>query len=89
MDNSSGLNLDGSKATFGFVAKLRDGSSSGQLEFQYKTDSINLKSTSYDWVTVSTTQAIFEGLPPFLPPCHPLGVWQWLADESRPPAMAA
>ena len=43
------------------MAKLRDGTSSGQLEFQYKTDDLNLKSTSYDWVTVSSTQVIFEG----------------------------
>jgi len=51
----------GGKATFGFVAKQKTATSSGQLEFQYKTDDLNLKSTSYDWVTVSTTQVIFEG----------------------------
>jgi hypothetical protein len=53
--------LDGSKATFGFVAKLKSGTSSGQLEFQYKADGLNLKSSSYDWVAVSATQVIFEG----------------------------
>lgn len=52
----------GGKATFGFIAELRDGTSSGQLEFQYKTDDLDLKSTSYDWVTVSATQAMFEGV---------------------------
>ena len=51
----------GGKATFGFVAKHKDNKSSGQLEFQYKTDDLNLKSTSYDWVTLSNTQVIFEG----------------------------
>jgi len=60
-DNSSGLTLNGSKATFGFVAKQKSGQSSGQLEFQYKADMLNLKSTSYDWVAVSSTQAMFEG----------------------------
>jgi hypothetical protein len=59
--NSSGLTLDGSKANFGFVAKQKTGQSSGQLEFQYKADVLSLKSTSYDWVTVSATQVIFEG----------------------------
>ena len=51
----------GGKATFGFVAKQKDNKSSGQLEFQYKTDDLNLKSTSYDWVTLSNTQVIFQG----------------------------
>lgn len=50
------------KASFGFVAKQKNGQSSGQLEFQYHADGLNLKSTSYDWVTVSSTQAIFEGI---------------------------
>lgn len=59
--NSDNLTLDGSKATFGFVAKQKSGTSSGQLEFQYKGDGLNLKSSSYDWVTVSTTQVMFEG----------------------------
>ena len=59
--NSTGLTLDGSKATFGFVAKQKNDTSSGQLEFQYKTDGLNLKSTSYDWVTLSNTQVIFQG----------------------------
>lgn len=61
--NSYGLTLDGgSKATFGFVAKQKNDTSSGQLEFQYHGDGLNLKSTSYDWVTVATTQIMFEGI---------------------------
>jgi hypothetical protein len=52
----------GGKATFGFVAKQDDKKgSSGQLEFQYHADNLNLKSTSYEWVTLSNTQVIFEG----------------------------
>ena len=51
---SHGLALDGSKATFGFVAKQKSGKSKG--------DGLNLKSTSYDWVNVATTQAMFEGV---------------------------
>ena len=51
----------GGKATFGFVAKHKDNKSSGQLQFQSKTDDLNLKSTSYDWVTLSNTQVIFQG----------------------------
>lgn len=60
--NSSNLTLDGSKATFGFVAKQKNDTSSGQLEFQYHADELNLKSTSYDWVTLSNTQVIFQGV---------------------------
>jgi hypothetical protein len=61
-DKSEGLINPGGKATFGFVAKQDDKKgSSGHLEFQYHSDNLNLKSTSYDWVTLSNTQVIFEG----------------------------
>jgi hypothetical protein len=61
-DNAVGLTNLGGKATFGFVAKQDDKKgSSGHLEFQYHADNLNLKSTSYDWVTLSNTQVIFEG----------------------------
>lgn len=52
----------GGKATFGFVARQKSDKSSGQLEFQYKTDGLNLNSTSYDWVAVAATQVMFEGI---------------------------
>lgn len=52
----------GGKASFGFVAKRKNDMSSGQVVFQYKTDDLNLKSTSYDWVTLATTQVMFEGI---------------------------
>jgi hypothetical protein len=52
----------GGKATFGFAAKQDDRKgSSGHLGFQYHVDKLDLKSTSYDWVTLSSTQVIFEG----------------------------
>jgi len=61
-DKAEGLVNLGGKATFGFVAKQKDNKSSGQLEFQYHADELNLKSTSYDWVTLSSTQVIFQGM---------------------------
>jgi hypothetical protein len=61
-EDSSRVGLtSGGKATFGFVAKQKDNKSSGQLEFQYHADGLELKSTSYDWVMLSNTQVIFEG----------------------------
>jgi hypothetical protein len=59
--SAHGLVNPGGKATFGFVAKQKDSKSSGQLEFQYHADGLNLKSTSYNWVTLSNTQVIFQG----------------------------
>jgi hypothetical protein len=52
----------GGKATFGFVAKQKNESSTGNLVFQYNTDGIDLKSSNYDWVNVATAQAMFEGV---------------------------
>jgi hypothetical protein len=59
---TEGLVNLGGKATFGFVAKQKDDTSSGRLEFQYHADNLNLKSTSYDWVNVATNQVKFEGV---------------------------
>ena len=50
------------RANFGFVARQKNGKSSGQLKFRYLTDRLNLKSISYSWVTVSASQAMFEGV---------------------------
>ena len=62
-EDTSAINLSsGGKATFGFVAKQKKGNAYGNLEFQYHTDGLILNSTSYDWVQVATTQAIFEGI---------------------------
>lgn len=54
-------NLAGN-ATFGFVARQKNGIPSGQLEFKYQGDGLDFKSTDYDWVSVSSgTQIVFEG----------------------------
>lgn len=81
-DSLQGL-TPGGKATFGFVAKQKKDTSSGQLEFQYKADGLNLKSTSYDWVTVATTQAIFEGTGTLNgEPGHKFRVWAFDGDRA-------
>ncbi len=54
--------LPGGKATFGFVAKYRQGSSTGNLEFQYNDADINLKSTTIDWLIISGVSAQFQGV---------------------------
>jgi hypothetical protein len=60
-DISEGIS-EGGKATFGFVAKQSEKhGSTGQLEFQYHADGLSLKSSTYDWVTIASTQAMFEG----------------------------
>jgi hypothetical protein len=53
-----------SKANFGFIVKYVHGQSNpnGNLEFQYKAGSINLKSTSIDWMVISATKVRFKGL---------------------------
>jgi hypothetical protein len=61
-DSESSLSGD-YKATFGFVAKYKAGSSTGNLEFQYHdpVNGINLKSKTIDWLTISEVSAIFQG----------------------------
>ncbi len=49
------------RANFGFLAKYKDGGSTGNLEFQYKDAEINLKSSSIDWLTITGISAIFQG----------------------------
>jgi len=53
----------GSKATFGLVTKYQKGATvpTGNQEFHYKVDNINLHSTSFDWLVVSGAQAQFQG----------------------------
>lgn len=53
--------LPGGKATFGFVAKYKQDSSTGNLEFQYHDAEINLKSTTIDWLVISGVSAQFQG----------------------------
>ena len=49
------------KANFGFTAKYKDNNSTGKLNFQYKDAGIHLKSTSIDWLTISSVSAQFQG----------------------------
>lgn len=59
-DSESTLPEDG-KATFGFVAKYKQGSSTGNLEFQYNNADINFKSLSIDWLAINEVGAQFQG----------------------------
>jgi hypothetical protein len=83
-DSAAGLTNLGGKATFGFVAKQDDKKgSSGQLEFHYHADNLNLKSTSYDWVTLSNTQVIFEGVGTLNgEPDYKFRVWAFDGDKA-------
>jgi hypothetical protein len=51
------------KATFGFVSKYQKGANvpTGNTEFQFHAAGLNFKSTSYDWLVVAGTSAIFKG----------------------------
>ena len=60
-DGTVGLVNLGSKATFGFNAKQKNGNSTGHLEFQYHGDGLTLTSESYDWVTLSASQGDVRG----------------------------
>jgi len=53
--------LPGGRANFGFTAKYKDASSTGNLNFQYSDAGIHLKSTSIDWLTISSVSAQFQG----------------------------
>lgn len=52
------------KATFGFVSKYLKGANkpTGNTEFQFKVANLNFKSTSYDWLVVAGSKAIFKGV---------------------------
>jgi hypothetical protein len=52
------------KANFGFVSKYQKGSNvpTGNTEFQFQAGNLNFKSTSFQWLVISsTTQAQFKG----------------------------
>ena len=51
----------GGKANFGFTARYKNDVSTGKLSFQYKDADIHLKSTSIDWLTISSVSAQFQG----------------------------
>jgi hypothetical protein len=51
------------KATFGFVSKYQKGATvpTGNTEFQFKVADLNFKSTSYDWLVIAGTKAMYKG----------------------------
>ena len=53
--------LPGGEANFGFTARYKNDVSTGKLNFQYKDADIHLKSTSIDWLTISSVSAQFQG----------------------------
>ncbi|MEM0449120.1 MAG: PKD domain-containing protein [Methanomassiliicoccales archaeon] len=51
------------KATFGFVSKYQKGANvpTGNTEFQFHVAGLNFKSSSYQWLVIAGTKAIFKG----------------------------
>jgi hypothetical protein len=51
------------KANFGFVSKYKKGADvpTGNTQFQFKVADLNFKSTSYDWLVIAGSKAIFKG----------------------------
>jgi hypothetical protein len=51
------------KATFGFVSKYKKGAKvpTGNTEFQFKVADLNFKSTSYDWLVIAGSKAMYKG----------------------------
>lgn len=51
------------KATFGFESMYKKGANvpSGNTEFQFHVAGMNFKSSSYDWLVIARTKAMFKG----------------------------
>jgi hypothetical protein len=51
------------KANFGFVSKYQPGKTvpTGNTEFQFQAGNLNFKSTSYEWLVVAGTKAMYKG----------------------------
>jgi ELWxxDGT repeat protein len=50
------------KANFGFIVRVnKNQAAAGNLEFQYETAGIELKSRTMTWYTLSTNKAMFQG----------------------------
>jgi hypothetical protein len=52
------------KATFGFVSKYKKGPPAppeGNTEFQFKAGNLNFNSTSYEWLVIAGSKAMFKG----------------------------
>ncbi|NND73653.1 MAG: CSLREA domain-containing protein, partial [Ilumatobacter sp.] len=52
------------RANFGFVAKYKKGQSTptGHTEFQFQAGDLNFASSSYDWLVVAGSKAVYKGL---------------------------
>jgi hypothetical protein len=52
------------KATFGFVSKYQKGANvpTGNTEFQFHAAGMNFKSTSYEWLVIAGTKAMYKGV---------------------------
>ena len=57
-DEASGLT---GRANFGFNVKYKQDVSTGNVEFQFQSGGLNLKSTSIDWLVMSSENAQFKG----------------------------
>jgi PKD repeat protein len=55
-------NLEG-KANFGFVSKYKKGQTipTGNTEFQFKAGNMNFHSSSYQWLVIAGSKAMFKG----------------------------
>ena len=51
------------KATFGFVAKYKQGATTpqGNTEFHFQAGDFRFKSSSYDWLVIAGSKAMFKG----------------------------
>jgi len=51
------------KATFGFVAKYKQGATApeGNTEFQFQAGDFRFKSSSYEWLVIAGSKAMFKG----------------------------
>ena len=64
--SSAGSLLDSlaeGKATFGFVAKYKQGATTpqGNTEFRFQAGDFRFKSSSYEWLVVAGSKAMFKG----------------------------
>jgi hypothetical protein len=57
-----GLVQPDGRATFAFAASQEKSGDLAQLNFKYDADDLTLRGTSCDWIAVSATEAIFEGI---------------------------
>ncbi|WMW25159.1 PKD domain-containing protein [Methanolobus sediminis] len=51
------------KATFGFVSKYKNGATvpTGNTEFQFQVADLTFKSTSYEWLVIAGSKAMYKG----------------------------